>query len=610
MSTPNIYLDFENRKALFESKITRTKTQVMAADLDKTLQGYASAGFFDTGLLPVGNHSGLLALRGGFGHLQIVFQVEPGLQHVIWGKSERDTGAGHFQLAQPYRIWVADFYNGNISGARHFYSPIPINSPDDKLYHVNLPNTNCRGYNSTGVGWMCLYHTDDTTKYSVKQLIEYAYQRAGGGEAYNDRNMSETDGPRFYKDFKRPDYFWDPNKWQAKSFHDGYEWTLDVNLLIPIMVQDQDHQSAHGGSHHLCINDVMDGTYNSYYQDKWPLKPVSALKRGLLAEKHPNLMSEFLSRAIQANAESYTGSMFGGYEIDPRPILAALRGTSIVEKPPIPQVTCHNCGQSSDEDKVQMIVVDFPDDIEQFLQTPTYPICINCDHLICDVRVDYLYTAGPDNGGFNVDNVKTYTNKVYNSEALGRYPSTNPNLLVPCSNCNTYHPRYAKQWGFDIDVYDRNDNLNIVAVSGCIVCLDHSWCNILNLNVDQDRIVNVTLINHFVNPPVPYQASVADWLVMQDDSPYKVCACGIVSSCDNHVGTHNDAPVCGGCQVDGEFVSAFPVLIKAVKEQYNLVEEPDYTVAPVYVEDEYDEDEYEQEDPWWGEDDEDVDAFA
>jgi hypothetical protein len=97
----------------------------------------------------------------------------------------------------------------------------------------------------------------------------------------------------------------------------------------------------------------------------------------------------------------------------------------------------------------------------------------------------------------------------------------------------------------------------------------------------------VNLINHFVNPPVPYQAMVADWLVMTEQSPYKVCACGIVSSCTQHVGTHEDSPVCGGCSVDGEFVSAFPQLNQAVTVQFNgyVTAEPQEEIEEEYEED-------------------------
>jgi len=604
MSTPNIYFDFENRKALFESKVTKTKTQLMAADLDTVLQGFSSAAFFDTGLLPVGNHSGLLALRGGFGHLQIVYQIEPGIQHVIWGKSERDTTAGHYQLAQPYRIWVADFYNGNISGARHFYSPTPITSPEDKLYHVNLPNTNCKGYNNTGVGWMCLYHTDDTTKYSVKQLIEYAFMRAGGGEAYNDNNMSGTDGPRFYSAQKRPSYFWNPNQWQAKSFSDGFDWTCDEKLLIPVLVEGPDSQSAHGGKHNLRVDDVMNGTYNSYYTDKWPLKPVSALKRGMFTEKFPDLLPEFLARAVQTNAAMLNGSMFSGYDVDPRPIIAALRDTKVVEVPPVPKVECDHCHTMVGEDTVQWIIKDFPSDVEELIeaQSETYPVCANCSHAITDVRIDFLYTAGPDHGGFNVGGVKTYLSDTATIAGVGAYPITNADLLTHCTNCNRAYPRYITQWGIDIDVYDYNNQVGIEAVSGCIDCLNHVYCAISNRNIDADRAVSVNLINHFVNPPVPYQAMVADWLVMADQSPYKVCACGIVSSCTQHVGTHENAPVCGGCSVDGEFVSAFPQLNQAVNVQFNphIAQE---------VQDEYEEIEEEDEGYYYEDEFEDEPAF-
>lgn len=233
------------------------------ASFYKTFSQFAS---FDTGLLPL-NGTGVLAIRSAGHHTQIVTQHAAGLYYVNWGAYEGDNNAVSYYVAQPYRIVIGDFENGNLLGARMFYSPYPITSPSNVLYHVNLPNINCRGYRGNGVGWICLYHKDDWSSLPFNEKVSRFIERCSGVETYNDANMSETDGPRFYQMNNKPSYVYNPSDWQNKS-QEGFEWTLDENLWIPVLVKDMDNQSQHDpNGQPLTLAMAMLGNYQAYYSD-------------------------------------------------------------------------------------------------------------------------------------------------------------------------------------------------------------------------------------------------------------------------------------------------------------------------------------------------------
>lgn len=244
--------------------------------------GLKDVSFFDTGLLPL-DGSGTLSIRQALGKMQVVFQHTPGIYRVIWGSSEGDPDAGIFDLAMPYRIVIGDFSDGEFYGARHFYSTSPITSKDQILFHVNLPNLNCKGYGGgNGVGWICLYHNKPSIKeLDIGQKIANLIDRAGGGEAYNDGNMNETDGPRFYKEqfqleatsdssisINDYDFLWNPEAWEYKTQTEGFEWTLQPELWIPVQVENIDSQKKHTeGGEFLTLGMAMDGMYRAYYHD-------------------------------------------------------------------------------------------------------------------------------------------------------------------------------------------------------------------------------------------------------------------------------------------------------------------------------------------------------
>jgi hypothetical protein len=255
--------------------------QVTDKDIVSFYKYFSSTASFDTGLIPL-DGTGVLSIRSAGHHMQIAIQHAPGCYYINWGDIEGDRNASTYYLAQPYRIVVGDFVNGNLLGARMFYSPISITHPNQPLYHVNLPNINCKGYRGNGVGWICLYLKEDWSTFSFNEKVAKLIERCSGVETYNDANMSETDGPRFYmeqykknygNDFKQYDYLWYPNKWQEKSFDkngkDNYSWTLNQDLWIPILVENMDSQESHyPGGIPLTFSMALLGNYQAYYTDR------------------------------------------------------------------------------------------------------------------------------------------------------------------------------------------------------------------------------------------------------------------------------------------------------------------------------------------------------
>lgn len=236
-------------------------------DIVSFYQTFSQFSSIDTGLLPL-DGTGVLAIRSAGPHTQIVTQHAPGMYHINWGAHEGDKHAKTYYVAQPYRIVIGDFENGNLLGARMFYSPIPITSPTNKLYHVNLPNINCRGYRGNGVGWICLYHNDDWSSLPFNEKVTRFIERCSGVETYNDANMSETDGPRFYSKKGMPSYLSSPDLWQEKSEEEGYQWTLNPDNWIPVLVKDMDNQGQHDDNGQpLTLAMAMLGNYQAYYTD-------------------------------------------------------------------------------------------------------------------------------------------------------------------------------------------------------------------------------------------------------------------------------------------------------------------------------------------------------
>ena len=216
-----------------------------------------------------------------------------------------------YTFAMPYYVMVGEYHNGQLLGARVFYSPTPITSLTDPLYYVNLPNTNCRGYGvrrlpdgvtpdgGLGVGWICLYHHSQTLNNDADR-IRYLIDRCSGGEPFNDGNMGSTDGTRFYKEHRaKQPFLWKPEEWEAKSLAEGWEWTLDPSLWIPALVTGMDGgQGKHDPKGMpLTLGMVMYGYQKFYYTDILR-KPYNVIAREAEPDEHTLAL---LGSAMSAN---------------------------------------------------------------------------------------------------------------------------------------------------------------------------------------------------------------------------------------------------------------------------------------------------------------------
>jgi hypothetical protein len=274
-------------------------------DIVSFYNNFSQFASFDTGLLPL-NGTGVLAIRSAGPHTQVVTQHAPGTYHINWGDHEGDKNAKTYYVAQPYRIVIGDFENGNLLGAKMFYSPYPITSPNNVLYHVNLPNINCKGYRGNAVGWICLYHKDDWSSLPFNEKVSRFIERCSGVETYNDANMSETDGPRFYAANGKPEYITNPKLWQQKSDEEGFNWTLDENLWIPVKVKDMDNQAQHDyNGQELTLAMAMLGNYQAYYSDTNIPKMYNIISRPDLSFTDVNIADMF-KKAFASSPVNYT----------------------------------------------------------------------------------------------------------------------------------------------------------------------------------------------------------------------------------------------------------------------------------------------------------------
>ena len=273
-------------------------------DIVSFYNNFSQFASFDTGLLPL-NGTGVLAIRSAGPQTQVVTQHAPGMYHINWGAHEGDKNAKTYYVAQPYRIVIGDFENGNLLGAKMFYSPYPITSPNNVLYHVNLPNINCKGYRGNAVGWICLYHKDDWSSLPFNEKVSRFIERCSGVETYNDANMSETDGPRFYAAKGKPEYLINPQLWQQKSDEEGFNWTLNEELWIPVKVKDMDDQGQHDDKgQELTLAMAMLGNYQAYYSDTNIPKMYNIISRPDLSFTDVNIADMF-KKAFASSPVNY-----------------------------------------------------------------------------------------------------------------------------------------------------------------------------------------------------------------------------------------------------------------------------------------------------------------
>lgn len=255
--------------SIFDKKITSQievngQEKIQEKSLTSFTKNFSDKIPWDTGWMPAG-----LRQYSQVGHeAQMVLVLPPAINRINWGERERDKNVKTYLLAQPWRIIVTNLLNGSLLGSRMFYSPDPITSPEQPLYHQNLPNINCLGYNKTGVGWVCLYHTEDWSKLSLSEKVMRIIDRCSGVEAFNNANMRNTHGPTIYKNHKKPNFTWGPVQWEKVTEEHGVMWTLDPDLWIPVLVNGRDDQDRHvPKGKPLTLEMVMNGEANFYYDD-------------------------------------------------------------------------------------------------------------------------------------------------------------------------------------------------------------------------------------------------------------------------------------------------------------------------------------------------------
>lgn len=350
-------IEKENPEGSF---VVRSKTESFNLDhiVDKDIVSFygelSKYGIVDTGILPLSG-TGILAIRSAGNHTQVTFQHAPQINYINWGEYEGDPHAKVYLVAQPYRIWIGDILDGNMYGARMFYSPYPITSATQPLYHLNLPNTNCKGYRNNGVGWQCLYHNEDWSKLPFNEKVVRFAERCSGVEAFNDKNMSETDGPGFYREHynnvKDHSYLWNPISWQKKTQEEGIDWVLNESIWIPVLVVGLDDQRSHKiDGVPLTLGMAMVGNYRAYYTDDLVPKPINALTRSDLSGAITSeTVASWIMRSHNASKIAYVSRS----SIDES---AKHREDILLNSPQKAAISNEDEEQDEDEDEEQNIV--------------------------------------------------------------------------------------------------------------------------------------------------------------------------------------------------------------------------------------------------------------
>ena len=292
---------------IFRSKVKSFNLDhVTDKDIASFYTAFSDYSYFDTGLLPL-DGTGLLGVRKAGNHTQVIYQYKPGMYYVNWGAYEKDSNYTKYYFAQPYRIVIIDFLDNNLLGARTFYAVEPAIHSNVQLYHVNLPNINCQGYRGNAVGWICLYHNEDWSKLPFNERLNRALERCSGVEVYNDANMSETDGPRFYEQSEMPDYTYSPTLWEKKSAQEGWEWTLNPSNWIPVKVRSIDSQTDHyANGIPLTLLTAITGNYQAYYTDTYLPKPINAITRPDLQLPNSQVVNWFV-QSYNTSSTTFSG---------------------------------------------------------------------------------------------------------------------------------------------------------------------------------------------------------------------------------------------------------------------------------------------------------------
>lgn len=467
---------------------------------------FSEKSFFDSGLLPV-DGSGLLSIRSAGPHTQIGYQHKPGMYYINWGGYEGDPRAAKIYVAQPYRIVIADLYNGNILGARTFYSPIPITYANAPLYHVNLPNINCKGYRGNGVGWICLYHNEDISDYPFNEKVAKILDRCSGTEAYNDANMSETDGPNIYRSYGKPSYLHDPQEWQNYSEENGFEWTLDPDIWIPVLVNGIDEQDRHNKDGvPLTYGMAVTGNYQAYYTDPIKPKPVNLISRSDLNFDEKEIFNWFKQaynssvseRVIKENpfdaaekvriAQSLADPVFSK---DVESYVCECCNTTYTEDDDVPssvvyqgKTVCQNCLDNGDLVFVHHIsdyVIDngslpivWVEDTEQYYLTSIWHQKISCAK--CLKAFPYDKESGFTHHGLNLYASASFEydpNDIFAASPLYCSNCIPGEDLVKCHKCYEMVPKDDAKYSFKtLNTFHKNtdDSLFLVPAPVCNYC--------------------------------------------------------------------------------------------------------------------------------------------
>lgn len=418
--------------------------QVTDKDIISFYQNFSNSAAFDTGLLPL-DGTGVLAIRAAGNQMQITVQHKPGIYYINWGEYEGHSGAKTYNLAQPYRIIIGDFVDGQLLGARMFYSPYPITHPDMPLYHVNLPNINCKGYHNNAVGWICLYLREDWSALPLNEKISRFIERCSGVETYNDANMSETDGSRFYKEKfqyntdKDFSYLWDPNSWQQKSLDEGFNWTLDEQNWIPVKVKSIDDQGNHfEDGIQLTLSGALLGNYQAYYTDKNIPKFYNVIARQDLNLNH-NQVAKFVKKSFSQASATYI------YDNLSNPLSSTSKARE--EKSNfVLEIPFQNKEQEKEDDNAYVCISceNVYNESDIIYNVHGEPVCSDC------VSENYVY----------VESVQEYYHihdpNLYYNEDDSTYYHMNYDTVKECSNCERVYCEPGKS--APVPVYEFNDS--------------------------------------------------------------------------------------------------------------------------------------------------------
>lgn len=451
---------------------------VTEKDIISFYSNFSQYAAWDTGLLPV-EGSGILSIRTAGEYTQFAYQHKPGLYHVNWASHEGGNASSYY-VAQPYRIIICDMKDGNLLGARMFYSPYPITHPTQKLYHVNLPNINCKGYRGNGVGWICLYQNEDWSNLPLNERIVRFIERCSGVETYNDANMSETDGTRFYRDNGKPEYIWDPIQWQSKSTEEGFAWTLDENLWIPVLVESMDNQGSHKKDGiNLTLADALVGDYQAYYHDTKHTKPINAVIRPDKSLSDKEVMSYFTKSYTVSDTKTnhlLNNTFQASSELKDKTGSSVFTGSSLLHSPENHNETnsfnCNCCGDDFHLD-------DNDEEKKDYYQNNICESCFN---------ENYVYIESVDAFFHNEDNDITYVQQL---DQQGYYHNTYDTVFY----CDACTEPYARPGNGPIPegIYEVEDNNNY-----CNTCAVHYYSQ--QEDVSKDSLKNCTVCNTDLYP--------------------------------------------------------------------------------------------------------------